>query len=102
MLTERLPYLNLNLGWSIKGLLYLNMNGRYLRGFSTLGPETIERLLYLNLELWATKGLLYLNLYERHPKGFSNLEPWMIERLIFLNLELWVTKGLLYLNLDER
>ena len=47
-LTERLPYLNLNLGWSIKGLLYLNMNGRYLRGFSTLGPETIFSISILN------------------------------------------------------
>jgi len=48
---ERLLYLSLNLGWLIKRLFYLDLNGRYPRGFSTSEPGAIERLLYLNLEL---------------------------------------------------
>ena len=58
----------LHLGtWAVatKGLLYLYLDGRWSRGFSTLEPE-----------LWR-------------PRGFSTSEPWMIERLLYLNLELW-------------
>ena len=34
-----------------KGLLYLNLDGRYPGGFSIFEPRAIERLLYPNLKL---------------------------------------------------
>ena len=48
-----------------KGFLYLDLNGRSLRGFSILKSWAIEWLLYLKRELRRPRGLLYLDLNGR-------------------------------------
>ena len=62
----------------IKGLLYLNLDERQPKGFSTLKFEerrSIKGLLNLEIEArMLIKGLLYFNLDERQPKGFSTLK----------------------------
>ena len=50
---------SLSQSWIVttKGLLYLDMDGRQPKGFSTLEPGVIERLFYLNLKLWQLRGI---------------------------------------------
>ena len=117
-LTERLLYLSLNLGWLIKWLFYLDLNGRYPRGFSISilnyddqGAslpwsewKVSKGLLYLGTWAMATKGLLYLDLWWKVTKGLLYLRPWIVVTKGLLYLRTWIvaTKGLLYLDLDER
>ena len=51
---ERLLYHNLEL-WMTKGFFYLDLNGRYQMGFSSLNPRAIERLIYPILN-WDDQG----------------------------------------------
>ena len=113
-LTERLLYLSLNLGWLIKWLFYLDLNGRYPRGFSIsilnyddqgaslpwFEWKVSKGLLYLGTWAMATKGLLYLDLWWKVTKGLLYLRTWILvtNRLLYLDLWWKVTKEFLYLR----
>ena len=119
MLTERLLYLSLNLGWSIKGLLYLDLNARYPRGFSTLEPRLWwPRGFSTSIWMEGNKGasltrnlgqlrdfsILILNCDDQGAslprskwkvtKELLYLGTWGDWEFLYLNFELWWPRGL--------
>ena len=77
---------------AIERLLYLNLELRRPRGFSTIKHGPIKRLLYLNLNYGDQEASL--RQFERKvTKGFSTTKPRSIETLLYLNLELHWPRG---------